>query len=224
MMTRNNRGSAAPAAGRNRCGSTARRDASARTNAVPIRPITVGLLLLVLCTSGLFSCGEEKREESRRDPALDKLILAEDLYGFRLGEFKDDLYERSKYRLSWTRIDDRRLAHRGEIYELSGPLDGSRTVDHVRVSFIDGYLWELVVYFKDTGVSTLRNTKRRLEREYGIKPTSPPGDVEKTYKTYRFNLPEMAVVLVRFTKKYDHELYIQYMHRELHERLLEKKQ
>ncbi len=176
------------------------------------------VLLLAPCTALLFSCGQE---EAKR-PAED-LTLEGDLYGFRLGEWKNDLYERSQYRLEWEKLPEPRLGYRGEQYRLSGAL-GSPGIDHVRVSFLDGYLWELIVYFRDTGYSTLRNNRRRLEREYGIRPTSPPGTEEKTYKTYHFDLPEMSLTLVRLTKRPADELYIQYMHKELHRRLLERKE
>jgi hypothetical protein len=35
------------------------------------------------------------------------------------------------------------------------------------------------------------------------------------YKTYWFNLPEMAITIRRITKKPKDELYVQYQHREL---------
>jgi hypothetical protein len=187
------------------------------------RAVTV-MLLLALGTAPLASCAEKHEEHSAAERPAENMTLDEDLYGFRLGEWKDDLYERSRYRLQWEELPDPRLGYRGELYRLSGTLDGSRDIDHVRVAFLDGHLWELVVYFRDTGFSTLRNTRRRLEREYGVRATSPDGAVEKTYKTYHFDLPEMSVTLCRFTKKPKDELYLQYMHKELHRRLLERRQ
>lgn len=181
-------------------------------------PLRVVLVAFLCCTGAahLVSCAE--KQEMR----IENLRLDEDLHGFHLGERKDDLFDRSQYRLTWEEIPELRMENRGEMYRLSGTLDGSRDVDHVRVAFIDGYLWELVVYFRDTGYSTLRNTKRRLERQYGVRPTSPPGTIEKTYKKYSFDLPEMTVILCRFTKKPKNELFIQYMHKELHRRLIER--
>ena len=186
--------------------------------------ITRMILLLALCTAPLVSCAEKHEEQPALERPTEDLTLDEDLYGFHLGEWKDDLYERSQYRLKWEKLPDPRMGYRGELYRLSGTLDGSRDIDHVRVAFLDGYLWELVVYFRDTGFSTLRNTRRRLEREYGVRATTPDGAAEKTYKTYHFDLPEMSVTLCRFTKKPDDELYLQYMHKELHRRLLERKE
>jgi hypothetical protein len=173
-------------------------------------------VLLALGLVLLSPCSKKER------PPTEDLTLDEVLYGFRLGERIDDLRERSQYRLEWEKLPDPRIGYRGEMYRLSGALDGSRDVDHVRVAFLDGYLWELVVYLKDTGVSMLRNTKQRLEEEYGVRPTSPPGTIEKTYKKYMFDLPEMSVTLCRFTKKPADELFLQYMHKKLHRRLLER--
>ena len=87
--------------------------------------------------TAFISCAEEKQEVSRRDSALDTLVLDENLYGFRLGEFIDDLYERSRYRLSWTKLPPLRIGFRGEQYELFGALDGSRAIDHVRSELVD---------------------------------------------------------------------------------------
>ncbi len=174
-------------------------------------------LILYACAAHLVSCAEKQEEK------IEDLRLGEKLHGFYLGERKDDLFERSKYRLTWEELPESSMDGRGEMYRLSGALDGSRDIDHVRVAFIDGYLWELVVYFRDTGFSTLRNTKRRLERQYGVRPTSPPSTIEKTYKKYSFDLPEMTVILCRFTRKPENELFIQYMHKKLHRRLLERK-
>lgn len=184
---------------------------------------TAASLLFLLCIVPLASCGG-KQEKETRDQPLGDLRLGDELHGFYLGERKDDLFDRSKYRLTWEKLTEPRIENRGEMYRLSGTLDSSRDIDHVRVAFIDGYLWELVVYFRDTGFSTLRNTKRRLERQYGVRATSPPGTIEKTYKKYSFDLPEMTVILCRFTKKPENELFIQYMHKELHRRLLERKE
>jgi hypothetical protein len=183
-----------------------------------VRAVAIALLL-AFCAAALVSCGEKRKE-----PPTEDLTLDEELYGFRLGEWKDELYGRSKYRLEWEKLPEPRMGYRGEQYRLSGALDGSPGIAHVHVSFLDGYLWELIVYFRDTGYSTLRNTRRRLEREYGVRPTSPSGMEEKTYKTYHFDLPEMSMTLVRFTKKSGDELYIQYMHKELHRRLMERKE
>lgn len=184
---------------------------------LPSRSVLAALLFYA-CAAHLVSCAE------KQEMKIEDLRLGEDLHGFYLGERKDGLFDRSQYRLTWEEIPEPRMENRGEMYRLSGTLDGSRDIDNVRVAFIDGYLWELVVYFRDTGYSTLRNTKRRLERQYGVRPTSPPGTIEKTYKKYSFDLPEMTVILCRFTKKPENELFIQYMHKELHRRLLERKE
>ncbi|HUV37526.1 MAG TPA: hypothetical protein VMX58_11350 [Patescibacteria group bacterium] len=185
-------------------------------NTYTMRAVSLALIL-VICAAHLVSCGKEREE-----PPAEDLTLDEELYGFHLGERLEHLREISQYRLEWEKLPEPRMGYRGEQYRLSGTLDGSHDIDHVRASFFDGYLWELIVYFRDTGYSTLRNTQRRLEQEYGVRPTSPDGAIEKTYKTYHFDLPEMSVTLCRFTKKPSDELYIQYMHKELHRRLLER--
>ena len=70
----------------------------------------------------------------------------------------------------------------------------------------------------------MQKTLRDLIAErYGIEPTSPDGSIEMTYKTYWFNLPEMAITLRRITKDPKTELYVQYQHRELLNRYKEKK-
>jgi len=43
-------------------------------------------------------------------------------------------------------------------------------------------------------------------------------------KTYRLAAPRMSITLRRITKKEVTELYIQYLHDELHRRLVERKQ
>jgi len=70
----------------------------------------------------------------------------------------------------------------------------------------------------------MQKTLRDLIAErYGIEPTSPDGSIEMTYKTYWFNLPEMAITIRRITKNQKTELYVQYQHRELLNRYKEKK-
>lgn len=150
------------------------------------------------------------------------LTLDEEIYGFYLGEKMDTLFARSKNRLAWEKLPDPRTSYRGEMYRLSGALDGSREISHVRLAFLDGYLMEIIVYFKDTSVPRLRSLKKRLEKQYNARGVAPDGSKETVYKTYRLPGPGMSITLRRITKKYETELYIQYFHKELQRRLIER--
>ncbi len=151
------------------------------------------------------------------------LKLDDELYGFFLGERKSDIFERARNRVEWKQIPNPRRECRGDLYILPGTLDGSPDVEKVRLAFLDGYLTEIIVYFKDTGVSRLERLKKELERRYGARATFPDGTVETAYKTYRIPGPGMSVTVRRITKKPTTELYVQYLHDELHRRLIERK-
>ncbi|UCF06353.1 MAG: hypothetical protein JSV33_04800 [bacterium] len=171
---------------------------------------------LILCLAGLscISC-------TREGGGIEDLKLDESVYGFHLGERKDGLFERARYRTSWEEIPGLRHDDRGELYRFAKPLDGSRDVDHVRLAFLDGYLMEVIVYFRNTGVSHLRKLKSKLEERYGSRLSSPDGTIETAYKTYRLSTAGMSITLRRITKKPRTELYIQYLHDGLHRRLLQ---
>jgi hypothetical protein len=162
------------------------------------------IVILASCTGG----GGEKVD-----------VLKEPIYGFYLGEKSGDLFERVRHKTSWTRIENPRTGYRGEIYEFSRPADGSREISHVRLTFVDDMLMEIVAYMRSTGVTHLNLLKYRIEEDYGVKPTSPDGTTEMAYKTYWFKVPAMSITLRRITKKPEDELYIQYMHNELHRRI-----
>jgi hypothetical protein len=82
---------------------------------------------------------------------------------------------------------------------------------------------EIVLYYKDTSYTQLERLRKDISGRYGIEPTSPDGSREMAYKTYWFNLPEMAVTVRRITKSPKTELYLHYQHRELLERFKEVK-
>ena len=130
-----------------------------------------------------------------------------------------DLFDRVRQKTSWSRTENPRTGYRGEIYEFSRPADGSREISRVRLTFVDDMLMEIVAYMRSTGVTQLNLLKYRIEEDYGVKPTSPDGTTEMAYKTYWFKVPDMSITLRRITKKPEDELYIQYMHNELHRRI-----
>jgi len=168
-----------------------------------IAPLAAALLLL--------SCSEKAGEED--------LKLSDPVYGFFLGETRSELLERARGTLEWEKIENPRRDFRGDLYRFSGTLVDSPRISHARLAFLDGYLMEVIVYFKDTSVSEMRRVKRRLEEFYEMKPTSPDGTREMMYKTYRFYAPGMSITLRRFTKLEETELFIQFLHAELDSRL-----
>jgi hypothetical protein len=180
------------------------------------RAIRWGSLLLCLVVLTSFSCTREDRGGS------EDLKLDESVYGFYLGEPKNGLFERARYRTTWEEIPVSRHDDRGELYRFERPLDGSREVDHLRLAFLDGYLLEVIVYFRNTGVSHLRKLKTQLEERHGTSLSSPDGTIETAYKTYRLSAAGMSVTLRRITKKPRTELYVQYLHDGLHRRLLQR--
>ena len=82
---------------------------------------------------------------------------------------------------------------------------------------------EIVLYYKRNTYSMQETLREELVARYGVEPTSPDGSTEMAYKTYWFNLPEIAITLRRITKNPKTELYVQYQHRELLGRMKEKK-
>ncbi len=144
-------------------------------------------------------------------------VLEDSVYGFHLGEKKEDLLERINTAVTWTEIEDDPAGCRGEMYELSAAADGSRGIDRVRITFLRGRLMELVVYMKQTNVTQLYNLKTKLESRYGVQASSPGGDTEMAYKTWWIKAPGMSVTLRRITKKPETELYIQYIHERFQE-------
>lgn len=160
------------------------------------------------------SCARHDRDAS--------LKLNEDIYGFFLGEAKDDLFRRAKDIATITKAPDPPLGYRGELWNFSAPLEPHREVDHTRIAFFDDRVLEIVVYFRDTGVMNLNWLKYQLEGQFRTEAITEDGTVEMAYKTYRLKGPGLSITLRRLTKKSGTELYVQYIHDELHRRLVEK--
>ena len=172
-----------------------------------------GYITLLAITLLLSSCSEKGGDED--------LKLSDPVYGFVLGETRPELFKRARGKVEWEKIKNPRGDFRGDLYNFSGTLVDSPKVSHARLAFLDGYLMEVIVYFKNTSLSEMRLIKRHLEEFYKMKPTSPDGTREKVYKTYRFYAPGMGITLRRFTKPDETELFIQFLHKELDSRLRE---
>ncbi|MBN2070090.1 MAG: hypothetical protein JW814_01430 [Candidatus Krumholzibacteriota bacterium] len=146
-------------------------------------------------------------------------VLKENIHGFHLGESRDGLFERVRHQVSWKKLEDPATGSRGEMYEFSRVLSQPRDVDHARLTFFDGRLMEIIVYYRQNNVSKLNFLRDTLEERYGVESTSPDGTIEMAYKTYWLKGPGMSITIRRITKKPEDELYVQYLHDGLHERL-----
>jgi hypothetical protein len=148
--------------------------------------------------------------------------LEENIEGFYLGETFEEFKERIGHSVPWTEVKGPRQDFEGKIIAVTGTPSPSQAIEMSRLTFFEGRLMEIVLYYRRNTVSQLNMLRRQLEEKYGIEPTSPDGTIEMAYKTYWFNLPEISITLRRITKKPKTELYIQYQHRELIDRLKEK--
>lgn len=166
---------------------------------------TAALFLLFL----LHSCGGATDGDAG--------VLEFDIYGFRLGEKKDDLFERIRYITSWEETEPAKGREDTEAFIVWRTPDRSRDVESARLSFYRGRLMEVIVYFRMKNVSKLNSLKAEIEESYGVYPTSPDGTIEMAYKTYWYRKDGMSITLRRITKKPETELYIQYFHIRLHE-------
>ncbi len=151
----------------------------------------------------------------------DVTVLEDPIFGFYLGEKQDDLFERVRYITSWRKVDGPRTGYRGEMYQFSRAADRSMEVERLRLSFIDGRLAEIVAYMKMTNVTKLNILRDRYTEKYGVEATSPDGSIEMAYKTYWIKAPEMSITIRRITKKPEDELYVQFIHDQLHSRMEE---
>ncbi len=174
--------------------------------------IVAGTMILSLS----LACSCSKKGED------DALVLNEDIYGFFLGQSKDAVFERAKNIARITKAPDPPLGYRGELYDFSGPLEPYPDVRRVRCAFVDDRLMEVIVYFRDTGRLKLDWLKMQIEGRYGAIAVAEDGTREMAQKTYRLTAPGMSITLRRITKKEATELYIQYLHDELHKRLVER--
>ncbi len=175
--------------------------------------VSAVLIAIMFFIIGSFSsCGGDK-----------VTVLDENIHGFYLGETKEGVFERVKSRIAWKKLDDPRTGSRGEIYEFSKVLSDSKDVERAHLTFLDGRLMEIIIYYRQNNVSKLNFLKGLMEERYGGKCTFPDGTIEMAYKTYWLKGPGMSITIKRITKKPRAELYVQYLHNELHERLKERR-
>jgi hypothetical protein len=160
--------------------------------------------------------GSCARKERSPGPAPEGSV-----YGFVLGEAKEAVLKRAAGVARVTRAPDPPLGYRGELLNFSHPLDNSEGIDHVRCAFLDGRLLEVIAYFRDTSRENLETLKLDLEFQYKTQAVAENGKVEMAAKTYRLPGPGMSITLRRITKRNSTELYIQYLHDELHKKLIE---
>lgn len=171
------------------------------------------VLLAVVLAACLAACQSCSREE------IAVLELEEEIHGFRLGERRADFNRRVGGDIGLRRIPIPRGDPRERMYEAERTPDRAPEIERVRLAFQDDHLMEVILYQRVTSVARMHALKRQLERHYGARATSPDGTVETVFKTYRIKGPDMSITLRRITKHEGTELYIQYLHDELTERL-----
>jgi hypothetical protein len=157
-----------------------------------------------------------------RNSKDDGLVLREDIYGFFLGQTKDAVFKRAKNIATITKAPEPREGYRGDLRDFSAPLEPNPAVRQVRCAFLDDRLMEVIVYFRDTGLANLDWLRMQLEGQYQTRAIAEDGKYEMAQKTYRLAGPGMSITIRRITKKDTTELYVQYLHNELHKRLIEK--
>jgi hypothetical protein len=170
---------------------------------------TIVLSLPLAC-----SCSKKAKDDS--------LVLREDIYGFFLGQSRDAVFKRARSIARITKAPEPPLGYRGDLYDFSGPIDPHPEVQRVRCAFLEGRLMEVVVYFRDTGLMNLDWLRMQLEGRYQTSAAAENGKLEMAQKTYRLAGPGMSITIRRITKRDTTELYVQYLHDELHKRLVEK--
>ena len=160
------------------------------------------------------SCSKKAKDDS--------LVLREDIYGFFLGQSRDAVFKRAENIARITKAPEPPLGYRGDLYDFSAPLDPHPEVQRVRCAFFDDRLMEVVVYFRNTGLMNLDWLRMQLEGRYQASAVAEDGKLEMAQKTYRLAGPGMSITIRRITKRDTTELYVQYLHDELHKRLIEK--
>jgi hypothetical protein len=174
--------------------------------------IIAGAMLLSLpCAS---SCSKRPKDNA--------LVLREDIHGFFLGQTKEAVFKRAKNIARITKAPEPPLGYRGDLWDFSAPLDPDLAVRRVRCAFFDDRLMEVIVYFRNTSLMNLEWLRMQLEGRYQTKAVAEDGKLEMAQKTYRLSGPGMSITIRRITKKDTTELYVQYLHTELHQRLIEK--
>jgi hypothetical protein len=174
--------------------------------------IIAGAIVLSL----LLACSCSKK------PKDDGLVLREDIYGFFLGQTKDAVFKQAKNIATITKTPEPPLGYRGDLWDFSAPLDPNPAVRRVRCAFFDDRLMEVIVYFRNTDLMNLDWLRMQIEGRYQTNAVAEDGKFEMAQKTYRLVGPGMSITIRRITKKDTTELYIQYLHDELHKRLIEK--
>jgi hypothetical protein len=174
--------------------------------------IITGAIFLSLA----FACSCSKRAKD------DSLVLREDIYGFFLGQSKDAVFKRAEHIARITKAPEPPLGYRGDLYDFSAPLEATPAIRRVRCAFFEDRLVEVIVYFRDTGLQNLEWLRMQIEGRYQTKAIAEDGKLEMAQKTYRLAGPGMSITIRRITKRDTTELYIQYLHDELHKRLIEK--
>jgi hypothetical protein len=174
--------------------------------------IITGAVLLSLPL--VCSCSKKAKDDGP--------VLREDIYGFFLGQSKDTVFKRAEHIARITKAPEPPLGYRGDLYDFSAPLEANPAVRRVRCAFFDDRLMEVIVYFRDTGLMNLDWLRMQIEGRYQTKAVAEDGTLEMAQKTYRLAGPGMSITIRRITKKDTTELYIQYLHDELHKRLIEK--
>jgi hypothetical protein len=152
----------------------------------------------------------------------DGLVLREDIYGFFLGQSKDAVFKRAEHIAKITKAPEPPLGYRGDLYDFSAPLEANPAVQRVRCAFFEDRLVEVVVYFRNTELQNLEWLRMQLEGRYQTNAIAEDGKLEMAQKTYRLAGPGMSITIRRITKRDTTELYVQYLHDELHKRLIEK--
>jgi hypothetical protein len=172
-----------------------------------------GAVIASLALVLLVSCSGEDED----------LMHDEWIEGFYLGETLDGFKERVGTSIAWTEIAGSPHDQRGTMLAITGAPSGTREIEMSRLTFFEDRLMEIVFYYRRTTFSQLEMLRDMIAEKYGVEPASPGGEIEMAYKTYWFNTPEMSITIRRITKKPETELYVQYQHRELVERLKEKR-
>ncbi len=139
-------------------------------------------------------------------------VLGDPVYGFRIGEKKEDLFERAGEAVSWKPVKEDARTGPGETYEIPGALDGSREAGRVTATFLGGRLMKLVVHMRRSTFTQLDYHQERLESLYGTRATCPDGTTETAFKTWRIKAPGMMVTLKLVIKKPEFDLFVQYTH------------
>jgi hypothetical protein len=174
--------------------------------------IVAGAIVLSLLLA--FSCSKKPKD--------DGLVLREDIDGFFLGQTRDVVFKRAENIARITKAPEPPLGYRGDLYDFSAPIEPHTEVQRVRCAFFDDRLMEVIVYYRNTDLMNLEWLRTQLEGRYRARAAAEDGKLEMAQKTYRLAGPGMSITIRRITKRDTTELYVQYLHDELHKRLIEK--